>query len=80
MLKLEDQHIIGKVCLMLGPIDVLLYRMAWQDLADPVRRVRKVRRQTGQLRQLLHPWTSQPGGGGGERTYASKTYQSQEDA
>lgn len=36
--------------------------MAWQDLAGPTRRVRKVRRQTGQLRQVLYPWTSQPEG------------------
>lgn len=42
-------------------IDGLFHRTARQDLVDPRRRVRKVRRQTGQLRQMLYPWTSQPG-------------------
>lgn len=36
-------------------------------MADPMRRVRKVRKQTGQLRQVLCPWTSQPGGRGEEK-------------
>lgn len=38
-----------------------------QDLADPTRRVRKVRRQTGQLLLVLCPWTSQPEGRGEEK-------------